>query len=53
MKVLLKWVKINSLKANPEKFQFMIVRKRDSSGNTLKINKISIKETGVVTLLGV
>ena len=42
MKTTLKWFRINSLKANPRKFQFMILGKKQSNKVKLKINSIVI-----------
>ena len=55
MKIILRWFKVNSLKANPGKFQFMILGKKKSDYNLvkLKINSIEILETNHVTLLGI
>ena len=52
MKNLFEWMKINSLKANPDKFQFMILVK-NSSKQILKINFTEIKEKEEVLLLGI
>ena len=51
MKVLLKWFRINSLQANPGKFQFMILRKKTPSSVKLIINSTEIEETKKVVLL--
>ena len=53
MKNLLYWFKINSLKANPEKFQFMILGKKKRFKHSLKIGSITIKESDKVELLGI
>ena len=53
MKVILHWFKVNSLKANPEKFDFMIMGKRSTSNETLNINSININESSSVKLLGI
>ena len=45
---LLYWFKINLIKANPEKFQFMILIKK----SYLSVNTFSIDESGEVELLG-
>ena len=42
MKTTLKWFRIKSLKANPRKFQFMILGKKQSNKVKLKINSIVI-----------
>ena len=48
MRNLLYWFKINSLKTNPGKFQFMIIGKY-----SLKIGSITVKESDEVELLGI
>ena len=53
MRNLLYWFKINSLKANPGKFQFMILGKKKRLKYSLKIRSIIIKESDEVELLGV
>ena len=53
MKNLLYWFKINSLKANAGKFQFMILRKNKRLKYCLKIRSITIKESDEVELLGI
>ena len=53
MKNLLYWFKINSLKANPGKFQFMILGKKKHLKYSLKIGSITIKESDEVELLGI
>ena len=53
MKNLLYWFKINSLKANPGKFQFVILGKKNPLKNSLKIGSITIKESDKVELLGI
>ena len=50
---LLYWFKINSLKANPGKFQFMILGKKNRLKYGLKIGSITIKESHEVELLGI
>ena len=52
-KTILKWFRINSLKANPEKFQFMILGKKQCNKVKLTINSIVIKESNSVELLGI
>ena len=52
-KTILKWFRINSLKANPEKFQFMILGKKQCNKVKLTINSIVIKESNSVKLLGI
>ena len=50
---ILKWFRINSLKANPRKFQFMILGKKQCNKVKLKINSIVINESDTVELLGI
>ena len=45
MRNLLYSLKINSLKANPGKFQFMILGKKNHLKHSLKIGSITIKES--------
>ena len=49
---VLKWFKVNSMKANPQKFQFMILGKRTRQTIILNINNIKIRESQNVELLG-
>ena len=49
---VLKWFKVNSIKANPKKFQFMILGKGTRHTIVLNINNIKIKESQNVELLG-
>ena len=51
MRNLLYWFKINSLKANPGKFQFMILGKKKRLKYSLKIRSITIKDSNEVELL--
>ena len=51
MRSLLYWFKINSLTANPGKFQFMILEKKKRLKYSLKIGSITIKESDEVELL--
>ena len=53
MRNLLYWFKINSLKASPGKFQFMILGKKNRLKYSLKIGSITIKESNEVELLGI
>ena len=53
MKILLKWFRINSLQANPGKFQFMILGKKKRNSVKLIINTIEIEESKKVVLLGI
>ena len=47
-----KWFKVNSMKANPKKFQFMILGKGTRQAVILNINNIKIRESQNVELLG-
>ena len=47
-----KWFKVNSMKANPKKFQFMILGKGTRLTIILNINNIKIRESQNVELLG-
>ena len=53
MKNILKWFRLNSLKANPGKFQFMILGNKTCHKHILKINSICVQCSDDVTLLGV
>ena len=52
MQNILKWFKINSLKPNTKKFQFMILVKSTSQSIILNINNIKIRESSSVVLVG-
>ena len=49
---LLDWFKINSMKANPEKFQFMILSKKSYQPQKLSVNTFTTDESDEVELLG-
>ena len=49
----LAWFNINSLKANPGKFQFMVLRTKEADYFVLNIGKSKIESSTEVTLLGV
>ena len=51
MKNILYRLKINSLKANPGKFQFIILEKKNRLKYSLKIGSITSKECNKVELL--
>ena len=53
LKILLKWFRINSLQANPCKFQFMILGKKKRNSVKLIINTTQIEESRKVVLLGI
>ena len=48
---LLYWFKINSMKANPEKFQFMILSKKSYQPQKLPVNTFTTDESDEVELL--
>ena len=50
---ILKWFRINSLQANPGKFQFMILGKKKRNSVKLIINTTEIEESRKVVLLGI
>ena len=52
MVTLLRWFKENSMKANPNKFQFMILGKTPRQLIMLNINQIKVEESQKVVLLG-
>ena len=49
----MEWFKINSLKANPGKFQFMVLGNKDERSFNIHINNVQIKNSNKVTLLGI
>ena len=49
---LLYWFKINSMKANPEKCQFMIISKKSYQPQKLSVNTFTTGESDEVELLG-
>ena len=51
MENLLKWFKVNSMKLNPKKFRFMVLRKSARQSIILNINNIKIRESSSVDLL--
>ena len=53
LKILIKWFRINSLQANPGKFQFMILGKKKRNLVKLIINTTKIEESKKVVLLGI
>lgn len=53
MKLLLKWFRINSLLANPGKFQFMVLGRKKQNSAKLIINSITIEESKELLLLGI
>ena len=53
MKNILKWFRLNSLKVNSGKFQFMILGEKACYKHILKINLTCVQSSDDVTLLGV
>ena len=51
LNILLKWFRINSLQANPGKFQFMILGKKKRNSAKLIINTTEVEESKKVVLL--
>ena len=51
MENVYEWFVYNSVKANPDKFQFIILG--NTGSHTLKIGDITIKLASYVTLLGI
>ena len=51
MQNILKWFKVNLMKPNPKKFQFMILGKSTRQFIILNINNIKIRESSSVVLL--
>ena len=49
----MEWFKVNSLKANPGKFQFMVLGNKDKISFNIHVNKVKIKNSNEVTLLSV
>ena len=49
---VMEWFKINSLKAHPGKFQFMVLGYKDERSFNIHINNVQIKNSNKVTLLG-
>ena len=52
-KSILNWFRLNSFKANPGKFQFMILGDRSHHKHELKINSIKVEASDDVLLLGI
>ena len=53
MKNILFWFRTNSLKANAEKFQFMILNRKNHRRQRMVINSIAVKESNEGILLGI
>ena len=49
----MEWFKINSLKANSGKFQFMVLGNKGERSFNIHINNVKIKNSNEVTLLGI
>ena len=49
---VMEWFKINSLKANPARFQFMVLGNKGERSSDIHINNVKIKNSNEVTLLG-
>ena len=49
----MEWFKINSLKANSGKFQFMVLRNKNERSFNIHINNVKIKNSNKITLLGI
>ena len=52
MQNILKWFKVNSMKPNPRKFQFMILGKSTRQSIILSINNMKIRESSNIVSLG-
>ena len=52
-KSILNWFRLNSLKANPGKFQFMILGDKSHHKHMLKINSIQVEACDDILLLGI
>ena len=52
-KSVLNWFRLNSLKANPGKFQFVILRDKSHHKHILKINSIKVEASDDTLLLGI
>ena len=50
---VLAWFNVNSLKANPGKFQFMVLGTKEADSFVLNIGKSKTESSTEVTLLGV
>ena len=52
-KSILNWFRLNSLKTNPGKFQFMILGDKSHHKHILKINSIKVQASDDILLLGI
>ena len=50
---VMEWFKINSLKANPGKFLFLLLRNIDKISFDIYINNVKTKNSNELTLLGI
>ena len=50
---VMEWFKINSLKANPGKFLFLVLRNIDKISFDIYINNVKTKNSNELTLLGI
>ena len=50
---LLNWVKFNSLKANPDKFQFMVLGANKNKSSSINVKGINILSKNEAILLGI
>ena len=48
---VMEWFKINSLQANPGKFQLMVLGNKDEISFNIHVNNVKIKNSNEVTLL--
>ena len=53
MKNILFWFRTNSIKANAEKFQFMILNRKNHRRQRMIINCITVKESNELIHLGI
>ena len=52
-KSILNWFRLDSLKVNPGKFQFMILGDKSHHMHILKINLIKVEASDDISLLGI
>ena len=52
MQIILKWFKVNSVKPNPKKFQFMMLEEITRQSIILNINNIKIRKSSNIVLSG-
>ena len=50
---VMEWFKIDSLKANPGKFLFLVLRNTDKISFDIYINNVKTKNSNELTLLGI